>query len=271
MKIKDFITKHKLLSSLVIIFMTFLFMALSVYLAIRLNNRIFNLIAIGILLTGIFIIIMIIISKDNKVIIVVSLIFFLILFLLGYIGISISKLFKEKEDVMIGFYGSIISGIISAIIGAGGAIYGAKIGGKSAKDAVTAQIKYQNDLINSERNSKEQLAIKIIVNFLWYEICYNCRMLDDKNKALSTDKFLKEKPESYVYAKNFKFNDYNKTKYQLLNYNNVIVKNVIEVYNKLSILSIHNDLSELTQREFNEVKTLYKVKDRIYNFIQRNN
>ena len=106
---------------------------------------------------------------------------------------------------------------------------------------------------------------------LWNEIDYNCRTIDGIVKKLSTDLFLKTiKPEQYGYGNGiiYKFEAYNEIKYELLKYNSEIVQDVINIYYKMIFLSNHIDLKELSQEEFDMVKTLFELKSKIKGFVE---
>lgn len=280
-EIKNHLKRDKIFSAfLIVVFFLLLTISISAFnlLPIKTASNIISVLSIS----GIIILLILIIREifrdfeNFKVSMIVGSAIIAIIIMLGRGTIQLVQGFFPKNTTeMIGFYGNIIGSLISALIGVFGALFGAKLGGeksyKAAMDSVTAQIKYQNELLDKERKNKEQLAVKIIAKFLWYEIDYNCETLDGNNKIFSTNRFLKNRPEQLSYERVFKFDDYSKIKYQLLNYNSETVNKVIDLYNKLFILKNHNDLDQLTQKEFEEVKTLYKVKNQIYEFIKNNN
>lgn len=162
-------------------------------------------------------------------------------------------------------------GVITVLATLLGAWVGGKYSYKGAMDAVSKQIQNQTALLKAEEIKNGEVALKIITKLLWNEIDYNCRMFDGKNKSFSTDWLLRGKPTQYGYGTmKFVFEDYNQIKYELLKYNSEIVQDVIEVYNKMFLLSTHQDFNELSQEEFNRVKNLYELKSKIKNFVETN-
>lgn len=166
---------------------------------------------------------------------------------------------------------NIIIGVITLLATLIGAWVGSKYSYRGAMDAVSKQIQYQKDLLIAEEVKNNERAARIVTKLLWTEIEYNCRTFDNVNKSFSTVYFLKDKVSQYSYGNFiFIFDDYNTVKFELLKYNSKIVQDVIEIYYKMFSLNTHKDLNELNQEEFDRVKTLYELKDKIKSFVETN-
>lgn len=159
--------------------------------------------------------------------------------------------------------------MLSAIISGASGILGAFVGGWMTLHATNKQIKEQKELLRKEEEEKTDLAIKIVVQYLWHEIDLNCYQLND-NTLTFKKKLESNKISQYAYKHwAIKLTEFNNVKYELLKYKTPIVKDVLDIYNKFIILTKYQDLKELTQEEFNNVRNLFDLHEKIENYIYR--
>ncbi|WP_227766428.1 hypothetical protein [Zhaonella formicivorans] len=153
--------------------------------------------------------------------------------------------------------------IAAIVIAAVAGLAGALLGSFASYKVVEKLLVEQRNLVKTEQEKRDELAIKIVTKYLWHEIDYNRAMLEDKDQALSAIFQGKEKPKQYSYQTNFKFEEYNKVKYELLKYNSSIIKDIFDLYDIFLTLYKYNDLRELSREEYCKVCNLFTLLERI--------
>lgn len=143
--------------------------------------------------------------------------------------------------------------ILSAVVG----ILGALIGGFATYKAVDKQIKEEKLLKEQEKKESERVTIRIILRFLWYEICKNMEMLNYDCKGwvwlrLKVD----DVPFEHGYRISLVFDEYQAIKYDLLKYDHTMIIDVLEIYDLLWIINKHKDIQKFSQDEFDRLKKL---------------
>ena len=174
------------------------------------------------------------------------------------------------DNITVAIITSVVA-VIGALIGFIGSIISGKVGGKQsykgAMDATTKQIQSQVDLLKAEEDKRKESTKRIIINLLWNEIDFNCNAWDKKEKMFSKVYFLRDTPPrntNYSSLNKFiTFDNYNGIKFKLLEYDSEIILDIIEIYHKMYILKVHDDFDSMTQEDFDTVKSLYTLKDKI--------
>ena len=164
-------------------------------------------------------------------------------------------------------YFSAFGSLVAAFIGVGGTYFGAIYGGKKALEAVQKQLdKQERDNINKNLENKK-IVIRIITKFLKEELIDNRKVINEIHIFKYLSKGFKTQ---YEYGKNkmkIKLDDYNKIKYELVKYcEEVLVEEVIDVYELFYILLRYNDLMQLNEKEYNKIKLL---EDKLNNLIDK--
>jgi len=194
--------------------------------------------------------------------------FILVITLYGKLAnFIIPRLFSENADKMYELYFSAFGSLVAAFIGVGGTYFGAIYGGKKALEAVQKQLdKQERDNINKNLENKK-IVIRIITKFLKEELIDNRKVINEIHIFKYLSKGFKTQ---YEYGKNkmkIKLDDYNKIKYELVKYcEEVLVEEVIDVYELFYILLRYNDLMQLNEKEYNKIKLL---EDKLNNLIDK--
>ena len=194
--------------------------------------------------------------------------FILVITLYGKLAnFIIPRLFSENADKMYELYFSAFGSLVAAFIGVGGTYFGAIYGGKKALEAVQKQLdKQESDNINQNFENKK-IVIRIITKFLKEELIDNRKVINEIHIFKYLSKGFKTQ---YEYGKNkmkIKLDDYNKIKYELVKYcEEVLVEEVIDVYELFYILLRYNDLMQLNEKEYNKIKLL---EDKLNNLIDK--
>jgi len=194
--------------------------------------------------------------------------FILVITLYGKLANSIiPRFFSENTDKMYELYFSAFGSLVAAFIGVGGTYFGAVYGGKKALEAVQKQLdKQETDNINKNLENKK-IVIRIITKFLKEELIDNRKVIDENHIFEYLSKGFKTQ---YGYDQNkikIKLDDYNQIKYELVKYcDEVLVEEVIDVYELFYILLRYNDLIQLNEKEYNKIKLL---KSKLNNLIDK--
>lgn len=164
-------------------------------------------------------------------------------------------------------YFSAFGSLLSAFIGVGATYFGAVYAGKKALEAVQKQLdKQETDNINKNLENKK-IVIRIITKFLKEELIDNRKIIDENHIFEYLSKGFRTQ---YGYDQNklkIKLDDYNQIKYELVKYcEEVLVEEVIDVYELFHILLSYNDFVQLTEKEYSKIKFL---KIRLDNLIDK--
>lgn len=191
----------------------------------------------------------------------------ILLYIIGFEVLNFSKIFVGNQKDMIGVYGSIFAGLISASIGAIAAIYGSNAGAKKsyqgAMDAVTKQISNEKDKLLNEEKQDSKKAQNLIEYFLKDEIRYNFHRLSKfKEENLETIlNIFKSNNKNWSYSyfdnaltENFKFDEFNAIKYKYFKFMN---HELIDIYKMFKLLDLNGSFTKLTDKEKDDVKNTY--------------
>lgn len=141
-----------------------------------------------------------------------------------------------------GFLGACIGGVLAYR----GSIQGAK-----------RQIEEQSKRIEDEKVKKEKLSIKIITTFLLQEIRHNYLLIYNSPKL--HPKIIENITIfQYAYSQfDFKFDEYNQIKYDLLEFENEFVSEIISFYTYISIIKTKTDFKQILEADYEGFREAY--------------
>lgn len=146
--------------------------------------------------------------------------------------------------------------IISAVISAASGIIGALIGGRAAYKAAERQIEEQRLIRKQEILEKAEVTRKVITKFLWHEINKNMELLNYPTGWVWPRLGENSKPFQHGYNSILVLNEYNKVKYDLLKYDQSLVKDVLDIYDMFTIINTHEDINKFSEVDFEGLKEL---------------
>jgi hypothetical protein len=223
MDIKKLNTKKNIVLIIIEVIISFLSLIYTGYLLNKYQNQIYSFIGLIILLIGIVVFIYLMELVERKTLFGVCFCCFLLI-ISGYFILILTKIYTDKQMMIITFYSTLVGALTASGIGLFGAAYGSRIGGKQAHEAaieaIAAQIKHENEKRENEKKETNIYIRNIIVTFLQKEIKNNYEILDItgvKNLPIGT---------------NFKlrFDEYEKSKYTLLMNPTTIVREINKLY-----------------------------------------
>ncbi|ASN05551.1 hypothetical protein [Virgibacillus necropolis] len=144
-----------------------------------------------------------------------------------------------------------------SIITASAGFIGALIGGIITSHSAKKQIQVESDRINSEKREAEQLNVKVVKTFLMNEIKYNIAVLQELEDAFKHE-FDYYKRNSYIFDKDFKFEEYNRVKYELIQHPSLTINTTVEIYQAFYLLNRKRDFNLYTENEYDFVKRIYR-------------
>ncbi|WP_404452805.1 hypothetical protein LG329_01430 [Virgibacillus necropolis] len=144
-----------------------------------------------------------------------------------------------------------------SIITASSGFIGALIGGIITSHSAKKQIQVESDRINDEKKEAERLNVKVVKTFLMNEIKYNIALLQELEEAFRLE-FNYYKENSYIFNKEFKFEEYDRVKYELIKYPSLTINTTVEIYQAFYLLSRKRDFKSYTENEYDFVKRIYK-------------
>lgn len=157
---------------------------------------------------------------------------------------------------MMNFFSIIISSVVAAGIAVFGSIYGAKIGAERGVEGVMGVLREQMEI---EKQEKEKERIEkatyiqsIIITFLNKEIDKNYDILDitgEKNLPIGTEFKLQ-------------FDEYEKTKYLLLENPTRTVREINKLYSLFNDIVVLND-NDKVQEKLKKIDEIIEQKDTI--------
>lgn len=270
------IIAHKILTLVILLIIGIIVFMIGIYIAYKYKYNLFGLVGLIIIIIYaiIYFVIMFRIEKESFYLLLKLIggiaIGIVMLYLIGFEVLNLSGMFEKNQKEMIGVYGSIFSGIISAGIGAIAAICGAKMGAKKsyegAIDAVTKQIEAEKDKIDKQNEQNRQISLKIIEKFILNEINYNFSIISYVEKHLNN---YDPKGHTAIPNNKFKFDIFNQAKFELIKYESNISDIVIDIYNKFFIISTVDKLENLGER-IDEVKTIFNDRQKLKQIIENN-
>lgn len=142
--------------------------------------------------------------------------------------------------------------ILVAMLSAGAALIGALIGGAFSYSGAKKQIEYQNDLLKKEKDERDAILTGIILLFLSNEIITNYEKIDQsvRNRIKDPDSTKGTMLREFI----FTFEEYNKNKYKLLEFDGPRVVDIIEIYQMFYLLQRKNNFNDFTDKELANLK-----------------
>lgn len=145
-----------------------------------------------------------------------------------------------------------LSLVITSAIG----LLGAVIGGMITARATKKQIEEEREQYKREKKESQQLNVKIVRTFLMNEINHNVSELQSLSHALSNDHSYFN--NSYTFNKKFRFDEFDKVKYELLKYPSLTIKTTIELYQAFYLLDRKRDFKEYNKEEYDFIRKIHK-------------
>lgn len=149
----------------------------------------------------------------------------------------------SNEDVWLSFFGNYIGGIMGGIV----AYLIARIQIVEQRE----QFKQQLQISNKKQKEREELGVKIITDFIYPEIETNIEKLLKTNGLMaSLIKASSGELTSYGYTIekiNLEFDVYNETKFEIIKYENNLVKGVLDIYNVFKELSKYSAVDKISK------------------------
>lgn len=174
----------------------------------------------------------------------------------GYLIVSLTKIFPGGKDIMLIFFSVLISSLVGAGIAVFGSIYGVKISSERSLKGIMEVLKEQK---NVELHEKEKMRIEkatyiqsIILTFLNKEIEKNYEILD-----ISGEKNL---PIGTVFK--LQFDEYEKTKYLLLENPTRSVREINKLYSLFDDILQLNDNNKI-QDKIKKLDEIIEQKDMV--------
>jgi hypothetical protein len=156
--------------------------------------------------------------------------------------IPMGKYTIGSEGDWVGFFGNYSGGIIGGIV---------------AYLIAAKQIRDERERSQKEHEEKQMLAKRIVSLFLSQEIDRNFKIMESD---WYFDSSLQERNEPFQFMHNdwnFSIKEFDNVKYELIKYDDPIIKQVLEVYTMFIKLNNTNDINQLSQEDYDFVKRTY--------------
>lgn len=161
----------------------------------------------------------------------IAVVFFI--YWMGVLSNSLKKATGIGSDAWLNFFGAVMGAVI--------AIGGAQFINSLQKD--------------KKEKEKEKLSQLIVDNFLSYEIDKNLDKI--RNRHILIETFEDERLPTYPKASfDFEFitTEFDKIKYEIIKYDNNVVKNIFETYRMFYLLGKGNSYSELSKKDIQLIR-----------------
>ena len=150
---------------------------------------------------------------------------------------------------------AIISGAVTIIVGFAGGWFG-YLG--SIKGA-TKQIQHERDLILVGDRKQQDFAVSVIKSFLVEEIRTNFTSLIGRANGLTDRLRENDKPFDQDLVTYFSFDEFEKGKYELIKSNDILVREIIDIYKTFKILHRVGNVKELNVNEYKDFQRVYRI------------
>lgn len=144
--------------------------------------------------------------------------------------------------------GAVVVGLITGIFAYRGAIAGAK-----------KQIEHERNLTIERDRKQIEFTLGIIKSFMTEEIKVNFLILHNSINDLVYKFKENDKPFNHSMNIYFKFDEFEKGKYQIIHHDDEVVREVFEIYSMFKILQRIKNIRQLNLIEYKEFQRIYKL------------
>ena len=165
---------------------------------------------------------------------------FLVLLILSYVAYSLFQITGIDKTTWLNSLSSLFGAIIGAYIAIQGAIY----------------VQKKSSIEEAEKNNEH--SKRMVEAFLIHEIKDNFTSALGRRSTFYSRFKDEDQPEQFSYRPDFiKTDEFDRIKYDLIKYDNDVIRDTIELYSMFEMLKHKSDINGFNQNEFDIVKKIY--------------